>query len=199
MAAKGSSIPVWLTTGFACGLVFAFAFLKSTPAPEAQRPSQPEAASSPVSGTTLKRIPNLPHDASALDELEVLFQTWGGYAVWKNNVTQFALWNRETDSHTDFYEVRRTNRIYYFRTLPQIDWPLIDHGEMVRCPLWFAETPELREKFYREHSEIAPSEPILRSLPPRSPLLPPLPPDTEERSQVIPPPTGREAQTPDGR
>jgi hypothetical protein len=156
-----------------------------------------------------RQIPNLPLDASTLGEVEVLFQAWGGYAILKNNVTQFALWNKDTDAHTDYYEVRRANRIYYFRTLPKKDWPLIDHGEMVRCPLWFAETPDMRDKFYAEHPNLTPTTPILRTLPPRSPLLPPLSPIPEEPGPspgLTPEPTPRpeleprrRAQTPDGR
>ena len=200
MAASSSSVPVWVTLGFAGGLVFAFAFLKSAPAPEEPKPVQVKPAPAPVAGAVLRQIPNLPRDASTLGEVEALFQAWGGYAIWKYNATQFALWNRETDAHTDFYEARRVSRIYYFRTLPEKDWPLIDHGEMVRCPLWFAETPEMREKFYHEHPEKVPGLPILRSLPPRSPLLPPLPPVLEETGTTTPatppPETGRYSAPP---
>jgi len=196
--AANSSVPGWITLGFLGGLVFAFVFTRTGPAPDLIKTPPAQTSPAPVVGTGLKQIPNLPRDASTLGEVEVLFQAWGGYAIWKNNVTQFALWNKETDAHTDFYEVRRANRIYYFRTLPGKDWPLIDHGEMVRCPLWFAETPETRDKFYREHPEAVPGLPILRSLPPRSPLQPPATPVPEE-ADVTPPESGRKAQTPDGR
>jgi hypothetical protein len=198
VAANGS-VPGWITLGFLSGLVFAYVFMKTGPVPDLVKsvPDQPSRA--PVTGTGSRQIPNLPLDASTLGEVEVLFQAWGGYAVWKNNITQFALWNKDTDAHSDFYEVRRANRIYYFRTLPEKDWPLIDHGEMVRCPLWFAETPEMREEFYRGHPEMTPTTPILRTLPPRSPLLPPLSPMPEEPGSTPLLEPGRKAQTPDGR
>ena len=178
--AANNSVPGWITLGFLSGLVFA---LSSREQGRHRRSSSRAGVTVRERSCRLERdrrqIPNLPLDASTLGEVEVLFQAWGGYAIWKNNVTQFALWNKDTDAHTDFYEVRRANRIYYFRTLPKKDWPLIDHGEMARCPLWFAETPEMREKFYREHPEMTPTTPILRTLPPRAPLLPPLSPTPE--------------------
>ena len=73
MAASSSSIPVWVTLGFAGGLVFAFAFLKSAPAPEEPKPVQVKPAPAPVAGAVLRQIPNLPRDASTLGEVEALF------------------------------------------------------------------------------------------------------------------------------
>jgi len=181
MAGERSNFPIWLTVGFGLGLVFGWMFFRS--AHEAN-PADLK------SGTTQKApalvvIPDPPRDVAKLGELEEIFQAWGGYAIWSGGVTQFALWNRETDAHSDFYEVRRSNRRFYFRTLPRAEWPLIDHGEMVRCPMWFAEPAATREKFYREHPEAKPGQPILRRSPERAPLLPPLPPAPGESS--IPP------------
>ncbi|MEJ1974006.1 MAG: hypothetical protein WDM96_16570 [Lacunisphaera sp.] len=154
----------------------------------------------PPASLAFATIPDPPRDVAKLGELEEIFQAWGGYAVWSNGVTQFALWNGETDAHTDFYEVRRANRRFYFRTLPRADWPLIDHGEMVRCPMWFAETPAMRERFYREHPEEKPGRPVLRRWPERPPLLPPLPPKEGESpatgSPLSPSPGGGEQLVP---
>ena len=188
MSTSGSKAPLWLTLGFAAGLGFGWLVFEkqstgasATPPVVKPRPTKP----APLF------IPDPPRDAARLGELEELFQSWGGYSIWKNNVTQFAVWNGSTGGHSDFYEVRRSNRKFYFRTLPKADWPLIDHGERVRCALWFAETPEMREKFYREHPDVLPGEPVLRNLPKRPPLLPPLPPaptDTNAMPQPQQPP-----------
>ena len=181
MAGERSNFPIWLTIGFGLGLIFGWMFFRSTP--EAN-PAGLKSAT-PQKAPALAVIPDPPRDVAKLGELEEIFQTWGGYAIWSGGVTQFALWNRETDTHSDFYEVRRSNRRFYFRTLPRAEWPLIDHGEMVRCPMWFAETPAMREKFYRENPGVKPGQPILRRWPERAPLLPPLPPAPEE--PVLPP------------
>lgn len=197
MAAGNNRGPVWMTLGFALGLGFAGIFLRSkSPAPVPAVPSAPPAKAN-APGQPMQVVPNLPRDATTLGEVEVQFRTWGGYAIWRNNVTQFALWNGQTDSHSDFYEVRRANRIYYFRTLPREDWPLIDHGELVRCPLWFAETREMRDAYYREHPEEKPGPPIWRSLGPRAPLLPPLTPAADDTPS--PPPTSPETPDADAR
>ena len=105
--------------------------------------------------------------------------SWGGYCIWKNNVSQFVLWNGETGRHSDFYEVRRSNRTYYFRTLAKPDWPLIDHGALVRSPMGFAEPPEARKKFYDEHPDAVPGQTTFVTLPKRPPLLLPLPPKSD--------------------
>ena len=185
MAGERSNFPIWLTVGFGLGLVFGWMFFRS--APEAN-PADVKPGS-PPKAPALVAIPDPPRDVAKLGEIEEIFQTWGGYAIWSNGVTQFALWNGETDTHSDFYEVRRANRRFYFRTLPRADWPLIDHGEMVRCPMWFAETPAMREKFYREHPDEKPGRPVLRRWPERSPLLPPSPPLREEPASpsAVPP------------
>jgi hypothetical protein len=176
MAGKDSRIPVWMTVGFGLGIGFAAIFLRSS---EPVRPPTSAPRSPEGPGLPLRAAPNLPADATTLGEVEFQFRTWGGYALWQNNLTQFALWNAQTDRHSDFYEVRRVNRIYYFRTLPRENWPLLDHGEMARCPLWFAEPQEMRAAFYRDHPEAKPGRPVLRSVGPRAPLLPSVGPETD--------------------
>ncbi len=186
MAAGNNRAPAWMTLGFALGLGFAGIYLRTK-----STVTVPEVPAAPTvlpnaPGRPMQVVPNLPHDATTLGEVELQFRTWGGYAIWQNNVTQFALWNASTDSYGDFYEVRRSSRLYYFRTLPREDWPLIDHGEVVRCPLWFAETREMHDTYYREHPDEKPGTPLWRSLGPRAPLLPPLEPELGKSAPVTP-------------
>lgn len=172
MGVRNSSIPVWLTVGFTVGMLFGWlTFRPEKPAEPAQTPTPP-----PVGPTgSLPFIPTLPSGTEGLQRVEELFQAWGGYATWDKGLTQFAVWNRETGQHDTFYEVRRSNRRFYFRTLPQADWPLIDHGPLARCALWFAEPPERREKFYRENPDERPGVVRWVNAPERAPLLPPAP------------------------
>ena len=173
MASPGGRISISLTLGFAAGLVFAWAALRT-----GEPPSRPVAApkAGPAPSST---IPDAPRGQASLGEVEVLFMTWGGYCVWRENLTQFAVWNGTAGKHADFFEVRRSGPRFYFRTLPQADWPLIDHGRVVRCALWFAEPREDRERFYRENPGIRPGQLELVDRPARPPLLPPLPPQGE--------------------
>ena len=183
MANPGRKIPIWLTVGFALGLGFGWLSFRSD--------SQPAAAGalSKSDSRPLPLIPDLPRDRATLGEVEELFMAWGGYCVWKDELTQFAVWNGAVGRHADFYEVRRNGRRFYFRTLPRADWPLIDHGRLARCALWFAEPPEVRESFYRDHPEVVPGQPELTDLPKRPPLLPPLLP-REAESGLTPLPPG---------
>ena len=170
MGVRSSSIPVWLTVGFTAGMLFGWlTFRPEKPAESVEPP--PAQPAGP--GVSLPFIPILPSDTEGLRQVEELFQAWGGYAAWDKGVSQFAVWNRETGLHDAFYEVRRSNRRFYFRTLPQADWPLVDHGTLVRCALRFAEPPERREKFYRENPDERPGMLRWVNAPERAPLLPP--------------------------
>jgi hypothetical protein len=184
MARPATSVPFWLTVGFALGVVFGWLTFRPErpatpdPAPQAGPPPEPKAS--------LPFIPTLPADTEGLQRVEELFQAWGGYAVWDKGLTQFALWSRESGQHDTFYEVRRSNRRFYFRTLPQADWPLIDHGMQARCALWFAEPAERRERYYRENPEERPGLVRWVNAPERPPPLPPNPSEPIEQPAPAP-------------
>lgn len=184
MANPGGKIPFWLTLGFAIGLGFCWFVLKSD--------AKSVLASAPFKSDShpLPLVPDLHRGKATLRDVEKLFMTWGGYCVWKDDLTQFAVGNGTEGRPTDFYEVRRIGRRFYFRPLARSDWPLIDHGRVVRCALWFAEPPEVREKFYRDHAGVSPGQPVLIDLPQRPPPLAPLSPREVAfgRESVPPPP-----------
>jgi hypothetical protein len=111
----------------------------------------------------------IPRDAGSLAALEQTFQRWGGYAVWENDVAEFAAWDPRKKRHSDFIEVRRVDGRFYFRTIPQLTRPLIDHGAKSVLPLAFTEPAAMREKFYRENPNYQrDTEPVVE-LPPRPP------------------------------
>ena len=179
METKSSNIPLWLTAGFVAGLGFAWLVLNQTTAPAGATAAEAARAQQSATPVTLPLIPAWPRDQAQLGQVEEFFMSWGGYCIWKNNVSQFVLWNGETGRQSDFYEVRRSNRTYYFRTLAKPDWPLIDHGALVRSPMGFAEPPEARKKFYDEHPDAVPGQTTFVTLPKRPPLLLPLPPKSD--------------------
>jgi hypothetical protein len=192
MAKPNTKAPLWLTLGSALGL--GIAWLASGTGDE----SSPKHSAAPPAPRSSPPVPELASSRPTLDRIEDLFMTWGGYCVWKDNLTQFAAWRKPAGPPTDYYEVRRSGGKFYFRTLPRADWPLIDHGQLVRCPLWFAEPWETQEQFYRENPSIAPGRPEFVELPERLPLLPPLRPVSGDTplpaiSPLIPTP-----QLPDG-
>ena len=184
MSEKSSNVPVWLTLGFVAGCVFGWMIFHE-PA---------KTLSAPAAMTTAPEVTAVPDgapkDIATLAAAEQYFQRWGGYAVWENQTTQFAVWNGRKQRHADFYEVRRADGKFYFRTLPQLSWVLVDHGPKSRAPIWFAETVAMRAQFYQEHPDYDQSkEPEVK--------LPPLPPiaHLELEPRVLP----TKGKTPDAK
>ena len=164
MADKSSNVPVWLTLGFVAGCAFGWVMFHESVKP----PTAPVAAA--ATATPVAVPSGAPKDIATLAAAEQYFQKWGGYAVWENHVTQFAVWNGRKQRHADFYEVRRVDAKFYFRSLPQLSWVLIDHGPKTREPIWFAETAARRAQFYQENpSYDQAKEPEIKR-PPRPPI-----------------------------
>ncbi|MBI3884450.1 MAG: hypothetical protein HY302_01785 [Opitutae bacterium] len=163
MAEKSSNVPLWLTLGFAGGLAFGWMLLR-----QPAKTPPPPAETVPVEAVA---VPDgAPKDVATLGATEQYFQRWGGYAVWENQTTQFAVWNGRKQRHSDFYEVRRADGKFFFRTLPQLSWVLLDHGPKMRAPIWFAETVAMRAQFYQAHPDYDPSKEPAVKLPPLPPI-----------------------------
>ncbi len=174
-ATKRSNVPVWLTLGFAAGLGFGWMAFN----PETPRRSPPLAHPG-----VAETPPDLPKDAGTLGAVEQTFQRWGGYAVWKNDVTEIALWSVRRRRFADFYEVRRSGGKFYFRTLAQLTRPLIDHGARSNLPIQFTEPQAARDEFYRAHPDYDPATESLVDPLPR----PPAPAGTNSYLPSSPPP-----------
>lgn len=152
-----SSGPFLATLGFALGLGFGYlVFHQEKPKVHIAPPLQ-------VKAEPIQR------DAGTLASLEVTFERWGGYAVWHDDVTEFAAWDPRRKRHADFYEVRRVNGNFYFRTIPALTRPLIEHGSRTSLPFWFTETQEMKEKFFRDHPDYDRTKEPLVDLPPKPP------------------------------
>ncbi len=163
--------PVWLTLGFAVGCLFGWLVFKTRAADPAPGPTTPVRPPKPGVVVTPGR----------LAEVEMLFETWGGYAVWADDLTEFVAWRKQPGRiEAEYYQAVRVRGRFYFRTLHSLARPLIDHGVIVRCPLAFTETDEMREKYYREHPDETPGRYSLAELMDRAPLLPPRPPEARE-------------------
>lgn len=154
---KSTPIPLFLTLGFAAGIGFGYlAFHEEKSKTHIAPP------------LTVKAAP-IQRDAGTLASLEVTFERWGGYAVWANDVTELAAWDPRQKKHSDFFEVRRADGKFYFRTIPVLTRPLIEHGVRTSLPFWFTETPEMRERFYRENPDYDPDKEPMVDLPPKPP------------------------------
>jgi hypothetical protein len=122
---KPSQVPSWVTLGFALGALFVMALPKRPPDAVAQAPAELPAlkAAAPPRLTTI----------------EAVFADWGKYAQWSGAVTEVGLWNPETKSYSDYFEVLKTGNGLYFRSIPALMTPVVNHGIPTECPLEFAE------------------------------------------------------------
>jgi hypothetical protein len=90
-----------------------------------------------------------------LTEVEAVFAEWERYAVWKNDLTQVAMWDTEKRSYSICYEVLRQGGQFYFRSIPNLTRPLLTRGVPADAPLQFAETEESRRAWI-EHGQFEP-------------------------------------------
>lgn len=161
---RRSLAPLWLTLGFAAGLAFGWAAFRN----EAPHPAATPVAPKASSAATPERV-EIPVNAGTLRAVEQTFARWGGYAVWENDVTEIAAWDARRKRHSDFYEVRRHEGRFYFRSLAALKRPLVDHGVSATMPIAFTEPQWMRDRFYRDHPDYDPSAALRVDLPPRPP------------------------------
>jgi hypothetical protein len=172
---KPSLIPSWVTLGFILGALFVLALPRAERAMRTRGGDGDREAEGSVGGATAGSASGgraegatgegkvgtgdgapaaesaggvgghrpLPHLAT----IEAVFAQWGHYAVWKNDVTEVALWSPETKDFTDFYEAVRVGETVYFRSIPHLTRPLLTHGVPADSPLSFTETVEQRQQW----------------------------------------------------
>lgn len=125
----------WATLGFILGALFVLTIPRRAPPP----PSAPPPAPAPV--VRLARPP--------LSTIEAVFAEWNQYAVWNNGMTQVALFDGQTKTFSDCYEVVRLGGNDYFRSIPTLTEPVLEHGVPDDSPLEFTETAEQRAEWLR--------------------------------------------------
>ena len=65
-------------------------------------------------------------DKPSLTVVEALFSEASDRAIWRANTTEVAAWNEATGKFTDFFEVLRSDGLYYFRSIPHLTRPLFE-------------------------------------------------------------------------
>lgn len=121
--ARLSKTPSWITLGFVLGVLFMLAL------PNGKQREAPPPEPPPPPPIKLER--------PVLSEIEAVFADWGGAAIWQNNVTEVALWDRERRSYSLFYEVLRDGENYYFRSIPRLTRPTVKEAPAENAPLVF--------------------------------------------------------------
>lgn len=86
-------------------------------------------------------------------ELEAVWADWHQYAVWDNNRTEVALWDRAVGKYARFYEVLREGDTYFFRSVPALTRPVLTHGVNASAPLLFTEPDVQRQEWLQQRDE----------------------------------------------
>jgi len=129
-----SRTPSWILLGFALGVLFRWRLPARDPAPLPVEPLPSRPAP----------LPERP-----LDEVEAVFATWGGHAVWTHELTEISLWDPLTREFSRHYEVLRSGEEYFFRSIPRLTRPVLAYGVPDEAPLRFTETEARREEWLR--------------------------------------------------
>lgn len=177
--AKMSKTPSWIMLGFLLGA----AFVAALPPLRKVRPPEP-AELRPIELVKASG----PREAAPFSTIEAVFAEWGRLAVWHDDLTEVALWSGKENAFADFYEVRRSGGVTYFRTITQLTRRLITRGKPIpECPLQFTETEEQYQEYVQHGRNVQPAE---RSLKPLVPIVraEPAVPRMENPATKIPPP-----------
>lgn len=156
-----SKTPSWITLGFVLGALFVFSLPRERPS----RSSTPPVAPPPVQRLERPKI----------SEIEAVFDEWGRYALWADDITQVALWDTQTHKFSIFYEVLRSSGNYYFRSISRID-RIVPPEEMrlpANAPLRFARMlvgdlpapAPVREREFRPVLDTTPRRPVIPAEP----------------------------------
>lgn len=145
-ADKPSQTPSWAMVGFVLGALFVLAL----PHREPELPAAPVMPARALAEPPARRAPIAPPRVSTI---EAVFDTYGHYAVWDHDMTEVALWNSESESYADCFEVLRTPEGFFFRSIPQLTRPVLTHGVKADFPLRFTETADQRAEWLGEKNE----------------------------------------------
>jgi hypothetical protein len=149
---KLSKTPSWIMVGFIIGAMFAYGVQRevdrrSQSNPPETPPPAPVKVEPPKSAAALK-------DRASLSAIENVFTQYESQAVWRNDISEFALWNAETNKFTECFEVMRSGEYYYFRTIPHLTRPVIRHIVDPDSPLRFTEPEDVQINRLKETSSV---------------------------------------------
>ena len=135
-AGKPTQTPSWVMLGFALGVLFVVLLPRHSP-------PAPAAAPAPA--------PPEPLPPPPVTTIEAVFALWGKYAVWDNDTTEVAMWDPGRKAYADCFEVLRVADAFYFRSIPKLTHPVLEHGlpDTPNSPLEFTETAAQREDWIK--------------------------------------------------
>ena len=162
-----SSTPSWVMLGFILGALFVFLL------PPSFKGVRPAAKPGPATlALKAKAVPR-PATPERLTEVEAVFAMWGTHAIWDDNRTEIAMWDRTTNAFTDYYEVIRVDGALYFRSIPELTRPLLEDSTHSECPLLFTESKRMHDQWLRHRADLVPAPSMPPEIAKPEPAVPP--------------------------
>lgn len=182
-ASKMSKTPSWVMLGFVLGAMFVWVFFRRAPEPALVAATPP--ASAQAAEPEPVRAPG------PLSRIEAMWEDWGKYAIWSDEIAEVGLWDTTLERFADFYEVRRIEGKYFFRTIPRLTRLVVTRYKIPEgCPLQFTETAEQYREWF---DSIPPVQRMWKPPPPKTaPVTAPAIPEgakTTPGALATPPPT----------
>jgi hypothetical protein len=138
--AKMSKTPSWIMLGFVLGALFVVALR-----PRGKKAAGPVEVRPPLE----LKAPRPARQPQPLTTIEAVFTEWVQYAVWYNDTSEVALWNSDFNDFADFFEVRRFEGIYYFRSIPRLTRRVFTPPNLPpNSPLHFTIPEEVYREFF---------------------------------------------------
>lgn len=130
--------------GFILGAIFAYGVQREVDRrARSKPPAMPPVAAEPIkleppkAGALLK-------NRSSLAAIENIFEQYNTHAVWRNDITEVALWNAETDKFSECFEIMRSGDVYYFRTIPRLTRAVLKPNPAPDLPLRYTEPEDVQ-------------------------------------------------------
>lgn len=78
-------------------------------------------------------------ERTSLSAIENIFAQYSEHAIWRNDITEVALWSAETNKFTECFEVMRSGDCFYYRTIPGLTRPVRRPNPAPDLPLRYTE------------------------------------------------------------
>lgn len=149
---KLSKTPSWIMVGFIIGAMFAYG-VQSEVARRNQSVPPPPPSPMPAKAEPPKSVAVV-KDHASLTAIENVFTQYERLAVWRNDISEFALWSAETNKFSEYFEVMRSGEYYYFRSIPHLTRPVLRYEQDTDLPLRFTEPEDVQLKRLKETSSV---------------------------------------------
>jgi len=118
-----SKTPSWIMVGFVLGCLATITVER-----DLNEEKEEAKAKLPVPAPVVRPEPAVNtitriNDKPSLAVVEALFSKSVDRAIWRGNTTEFEAWNQATGKFTDYFEVVRSDGLYYFRSIPNLTRP----------------------------------------------------------------------------